>query len=107
MGCDVEDCAGGGGGGGGIIFIIMIIMIIMIVIGSGRRRREERREILGGAALDFERFVAVVVVDVGANSPFDFIFEVGFVEGYGSRGEIIDAVGVTRDDHVCDRLPVW
>lgn len=107
MGCDVEDCAGGGGGGG-IIFIFMIIMIIMIV-GSGRRRRrrEERREVLGGAALNFERFVAVVVVDVGANGPFDFIFEVGFVEDYGSRGEIIDAVGVPRDDHVCDRLPVW
>lgn len=80
MGCDVEDCAGGGGGG--IIFMIMI-MIIMIV-GSGRRRREERREVLGGTALDFERFVAVVVVDVGANGPFDFIFEVGFVEDYGS-----------------------
>lgn len=80
MGCDVEDCAGGGGGG--IIFII-VIMMIMIVIGSGRRR-EERREVLGGAALDFERFVAVVVVDVGANSPFDFIFEVGFVEDCGS-----------------------
>lgn len=102
MGCDVEDCAGGGGGG-----IIFIFMIIMIVIGSGRRRREERREVLSGTALDFERFVAVVVVDVGANSPFDFIFEVGFVEDYGSRGEIIDAVGVPRDDHVCDRLPVW
>lgn len=80
MGCDVEDCAGGGGGG--VIFIIVMIMIVMIV-GSGRRR-EERREVLGGAALNFERFVAVVVVDVGANSPFDFIFEVGFVEDYGS-----------------------
>lgn len=105
MGCDVEDCAGGGGGGG-IIFMIMIMIMIIMIVGSGRRR-EERREVLGGTALNFERFVAVVVVDVGANSPFDFIFEVGFVEDCGSRGEIIDAVGVPRDDHVCDRLPVW
>lgn len=81
MGCDVEDCAGGGGGG--IIFIFIFVIMIIMIVGSWGRR-EEKREILGGAALNFERFVAVVVVDVGANGPFDFIFEVGFVEDYGS-----------------------